>query len=98
VDNPLYTALNELLTSIKSDEPTMSNALKNSCQQMGGGTVWVGSAASGWSSQLTGYASSLSTSIGSAVDVVSSALASTPKTCTPAQAQAYWMMMRLNDQ
>jgi hypothetical protein len=83
----MHQALSELLASIQADQSTMANALKSTCQQMGGGSVWVGSAASGWSSQLTGYSSSLSGSINSAVAEVASALAATSATCTQQEAR-----------
>lgn len=87
VPSPMHAALAELLSSIQQDQPTMADALKDACQQMGNGDVWVGSAASGWNSQLTGYSGNLSSSISAAVAEVASALASTPATCTPDQAR-----------
>ena len=87
VPSPMHAALSELYANIQRDEPTMANALKNACQQMGGGTVWYGSAASGWASQLNGYSGDLSGSIDAAVAEVASALAATPPTCSEAQAR-----------
>lgn len=87
VPSPMHAALSELYASIQKDEPAMANALKNTCQQMGGTSVWYGSAASSWASQLDGYSGDLGCSVGAAVDAVASALASTPPTCTEAQAR-----------
>ena len=87
VPSPMHQALSELYASIQKDQPTMANALKGSCQQMGSGTVWIGSAADGWNSQLTGYSGNLASSINAAVAEVASALAATPATCTPKEAQ-----------
>ena len=36
----MHQALSELLASIQADQSTMANALKSTCQQMGGGSVW----------------------------------------------------------
>jgi hypothetical protein len=87
VPSPMHAALSELYASIQKDEPTMANALKDACQQMGGGTVWYGSAASSWSSELNGYSGDLSGSISAAVTEVASALAATPSTCPEGQAR-----------
>jgi hypothetical protein len=87
VPSPMHAALSALYASIQKDEPTMAGALKNTCQQMGGTSVWFGSAASSWASQLDGYSGDLTTSVGAAVNEVASALASTPPTCTAAQAR-----------
>ena len=67
----------------------MANALKNACQQMAGGagSVWYGSAASAWASQLDGHSGDLSGSISAAVTEVASALAATPSTCPEGQAR-----------
>jgi hypothetical protein len=89
----MHAALTELYASIQRDEPTMANALKSTCQQMGGTSVWYGSAASGWASQLDGYSGDLSTSVAAAVGEVASALASTPPTCTAAQARIENMIL-----
>jgi hypothetical protein len=83
----MHQALSELYTSIQQDQPTMANALKGACQQMGGSTVWIGSAAAGWNSQLTGYSGNLASSIAAAVAEVASALAATAATCTPNEAR-----------
>ena len=56
-------------------------------RQMGGDKVWFGSTASSWEGDLNGYSSNLSSSIAAAVAVVAQALASTPATCTPAEAK-----------
>lgn len=93
VPSPLYAALSELYTNIQRDEPTMANALKNACQQMGGGIVWYGSAASGWAGQLNGHSDDLSSSISSAVTEVYSALAAVSPTCSPAEAKAQQQML-----
>jgi hypothetical protein len=88
VPSPLHAALSALYANIQRDEPTMANALKNACQQMGGGIVWYGSAASGWAGQLNGHSGDLGSSIGTAVTEVYSALAAVPPTCSLAQARA----------
>ncbi len=93
VPSPMHAALSELYTSISKDQPAMADALKSTCQQMGGGAVWFGSAASAWGSQLGGYSGDLSSSIAAAVDEVGSALASTPPTCSPAQARTEEMIL-----
>ena len=93
VTNPMHTMLTTLYASIQRDEPTMANALQNACQQMGSGTVWFGSAADGWTAQLTGYSGDLANCIRTAVDEVASALASTPATCTPGEAKAMEMIL-----
>jgi hypothetical protein len=88
VGSPLHAALARLYAEIQGDQATMANALKSTCQQMGSGDqVWFGSTASAWSSDLNGYAGNLSSSIAAAVAVVAQALASTPATCTPAEAK-----------
>jgi hypothetical protein len=87
VASPLHAALTQLLANIQGDQPTMANALKNTCQQMGTNTVWFGHTADGWNSQLTGCSSNLGSSITAAVAVVQEALATTPATCTPEQAK-----------
>lgn len=87
VASPIHAALTRLLAQIQSDQPTMANALKSTCQQMGGDQVWFGSTADSWSSDLNGYSGNLSSSIAAAVAVVAQALASTPATCTPAEAK-----------
>lgn len=95
VPSPMHAALSALYASIQKDEPAMANALKNACQQMagGGGSVWYGSAASAWASQLDGYSGDLSSSVSAAVAEVASALASTPATCTAAQARTEGMIL-----
>ena len=93
VSSPMHAALSDLYASIQKDEPTMANALKNTCQQMGGGIVWYGSAASGWASQLNGYSGDLSSSISAAVAEVASALSTTASTCTVAQARVEQMIL-----
>lgn len=93
VPSPMHAALSELYASIAKDEPAMGGALKSACQQMGGGAVWFGSAASAWGSQLDGYSGDLAGSIAAAVAEVGSALAATPATCPPAQARAEEMIL-----
>ena len=87
VASPIHAALSRLLAQIEGDQPTMANALQSTCQQMGGDKVWFGSTASSWEGDLNGYSSNLSSSIAAAVAVVAQALASTPATCTPAEAK-----------
>jgi type IV secretory pathway VirB2 component (pilin) len=87
VASPIHAALQRLLTQIEGDQPTMANALKSTCQQMGGDQVWFGSTASSWESDLNGCSGKLSGSIAAAVAVVAQALASTPATCTPSEAK-----------
>ena len=93
VPSPMHAALSELYANIQRDEPTMANALKNACQQMGGGYVWYGSAASGWASQLSGYSGNLSSSVSAAVAEVASALAAVPATCSLAQAKTEQLIL-----
>ena len=87
VPSPMHAALSELYASIQKDEPAMASALRNACQQMGGGIVWYGSAASSWAGQLNGYSGDLGGSVSAAVAEVASALAATPPTCPAAQAR-----------
>ncbi|HEY1918002.1 MAG TPA: hypothetical protein VGH27_20710 [Streptosporangiaceae bacterium] len=88
VASPIHAALTRLLAEIEGDQPTMANALKSTCQQMGSGDkVWFGSTADAWASDLNGYSGNLSSSIAAAVAVVAQALAATPATCTPAEAK-----------
>ena len=93
VPSPMHAALAELYANIQRDEPTMASALKNACQQMGGGVVWYGSAASGWTDQLNGHSGDLGTSIGTAVSEVYSALAAVPATCSLAQAKTEQLIL-----
>jgi hypothetical protein len=93
VPSPMHAALGELYASISKDRPAMADALKSACQQVGGGAAWSGSAAAAWGSQLDGYSGDLSSSIAAAVAEVGSALASTPATCTEAQARAEEMIL-----
>lgn len=89
----MYAALSSLYASIQKDQPTMANALKGSCQQMGGGDLWVGPTADGWDSQLTGHSGDLARNVNAAVAEVASALASTPATCTAAEAKVEDMIL-----
>jgi len=93
VPSPMHAALSELYASIQKDQPAMADALKNPCQQMGGGSVWHRSAASAWASELNGYSGDLSNSVSAAVAEVASALASTPATCPAAQARTEEMIL-----
>jgi hypothetical protein len=93
VPSPLHAALSELYANIQRDEPTMANALKNACQQMGGGIVWYGSAASGWAGQLNGHSGDLSSSISAAVTEVYSALAAVSPTCSVAEARTQELIL-----
>lgn len=93
VASPLHAALTQLLANIQGDQPTMANALKSSCQQMGTNTVWFGNTASAWNNQLTGYSGNLSSSIAAAITAVAEALARTPATCTPGQAKVENMFL-----
>ena len=93
VPSPMHQALSQLYASIQQDQPAMADALKSTCQQMGSGTVWVGNAADGWNSQLTGYSSDVSSGVGAAVAEVASALAATPATCPPDQAKLEQMIL-----
>lgn len=93
VASPLHAALAQLLANIQGDQPTMANALKGTCQQMGTNTVWFGNTASAWNSQLTGYSGNLSSSIAAAVAAVQAQLAATPATCSPGQAKAENMFL-----
>lgn len=93
VPSPMHAALSELYASIQRDQPTMGDALKSTCQQMGGASVWTGNAADGWNSQLTGYSGDLTSSVAAAVAEVGSLLASTPATCPPDQAKVESMIL-----
>lgn len=93
VASPLHAALARLYASIQGDQPTMASALKNTCQQMGSNTVWFGPTASAWNNNLTGHSVHLSSCIAAAVTVVEEALATTPATCTPAQAKFEVMLL-----
>jgi hypothetical protein len=93
VPSPMHAALSELYANIQRDEPTMANALKNACQQMGGGIVWYGSAATGWAGQLNGHSGDLSSSVSTAVTEVYSALAAVPATCSVAQAKTEQLIL-----
>lgn len=86
VPSPMYQALSDLYSSIQKDQAAMADALKDTCQRMGSSGTWVGYAADSWNSDLTGHASSLSSSVNATVADVASALKSTQATCSPQQA------------
>jgi len=93
VASPMHAALSDLYANIQKDEPTMADALKNACQQMGEGIVWYGSAASGWAGQVNGYSGDLSSSVSAAVTEVASALAAIPPTCSIAEARTEQLIL-----
>jgi hypothetical protein len=97
VGSPLHAALARLYAQIQGDQQSMAGALKNACQQMGGGSntngPWFGPTASSWNTDLTGYSSNLNSSIAAAVTAVQQALASTPATCPPGQAKMETMFL-----
>ena len=94
VPNPFHAALSALYASIQRDQ-AMGNALKSTCQQMGGSQAWFGSAADAWSAQLNGYSGDLASGVQAAVDAVGKMLAQTPATCTAGQAKAWSMFQRM---
>jgi uncharacterized protein YukE len=87
VPSPMHQALSELYSSIQKDQPTMANALKDTCQRMAGGDVWIGYAADSWDSELTGRSADLMSNINATVADIQQQLAATPATCTPEEAR-----------
>ncbi len=86
VPSPLYEALSALYSSIQKDQSAMAGALRDACQRLSAGNAWVGYAAGAWATDLNGHSSDLAGDITATVAEVASALAATPATCSPAQA------------
>lgn len=97
VPSPIYAALSQLYANLQRDQPAMANALKSTCQQMDGKSVWFGSAATSWRAQLDGYSSDLASSVNAAIHEVGTVLAKTPETCTMAEAKAWEMTQRMQE-
>jgi hypothetical protein len=86
VPSPLHQALSALYTSIRKDQAAMASALKDASQRLNAGDAWVGYAADAWNTDLTGRSGDLASNVNATVADVASALAATPATCPPAQA------------
>lgn len=86
VPSPLHQALSALYASIQKDQAAMAGALKDACGRLSAGTAWTGDAADAWGGDLNGHSGDLARNVSAAVTEVGKALAATPATCTPAQA------------
>lgn len=87
VINPLYTYLTELLQRVQSIQSELNRKLDNPTGNMAGGKVWTGPAAKEWGARLTDQCRAYNSALSSLDEELSAKLASTPKTCSEAEAK-----------
>lgn len=94
VPNPKYQDLESLKGRIQQAAPAMRDALDTPARDMGGAKVWVGTTADAFAKEVTGRKSKLGTLVQGIVDAMDAELRSTPRECTPEEADAYRMSRR----
>ena len=83
VPSPMHQALQDLWATVNENLASVADALKDPNQRMQSKTVWVGSTADTWASDLSGHAGGLSGNAHSFLDYVYQQLQATPALVTP---------------
>jgi hypothetical protein len=91
VPNPAITDLQNLKTQLIRDLGTLKEPLKTTCSDMGGGNVWVGTAADSWGADVKGRHGTIQTLLGRLVPVIDAEIKKLPEKVTPGDAKMYNM-------
>lgn len=89
VTNPLHTYLTRLLQRVQSIQSELNRKLDNPTSNMASGKVWTSPTAKEWGDRLADQCKAYNSALSSLDEELSAKLASTPKTCSEAEAKLW---------